>query len=66
MLIYVVGPSKAGKTEATKALVADPPKIIKSGDPIEPSPVPHVRRSDFPPTDQPPIVVRGDQEPALE
>jgi len=24
MLIYVVGPSKAGKTEATKALIADP------------------------------------------
>ena len=41
-------------------VVPEPPKVIKGDDPIEPTPLPRVRRSDFPPTDQPPIVVQGD------
>jgi ATP-dependent Lon protease len=45
-----------------KPLVAEPAKIIKGTDPLDPTPAaqPRVRRSDFPPTDQPPVVVRGD------
>ena len=43
-----------------KPLEVDPPKIIRDKDPIEPSPASRVRRTDFPPTDQPPVVVRGD------
>ncbi len=44
-----------------KALVAEPPKIVKGTDPLDPEPEkqPTVRRSNFPPTDQPPVVVRG-------
>ena len=42
-----------------KALESEPPKVIKNGDQGDPAPAPRVRRSDFPPTDQPPIVVRG-------
>src|SRR5688572_365354 len=41
-----------------KPLEADPPKVIRGGDPIEPSPASRVRRTDFPPSDQPPVVVR--------
>jgi len=43
-----------------KALVAEPPKVVKPGD--EPSEKPErqdrVRRAPFPPTDQPPVVVQ--------
>jgi ATP-dependent Lon protease len=42
-----------------KPLVTEPPKVVKGGDPIEPEPETRVRRSNFPPTDQPPVVVRG-------
>src|SRR6187402_1172582 len=44
-----------------KALVAEPPKIVKGSDPLDPEPAkePTVRRTNFPPTDQPPVVVRG-------
>ncbi len=44
-----------------KALVAEPPKVIKGSDPLDPEPEkqPTVRRTNFPPTDQPPVVVRG-------
>ena len=39
-----------------KALVAEPPKVVKGTDPLDPEPEPQarVRRSNFPPTDQPP------------
>ena len=43
-----------------KALVAEPPKVVKGDDPLDPEPA--ERRGppdDFPPTDQPPVVVRG-------
>jgi ATP-dependent Lon protease len=44
-----------------KALVAEPAKVLKPGD--EPSEKPEredrVRRTPFPPADQPPVVVRG-------
>jgi ATP-dependent Lon protease len=46
-----------------KPLEAEPPKIIRGNDPIDPSPASRVRRSDFPPTDQPPVVVRQDRSP---
>jgi ATP-dependent Lon protease len=42
-----------------KALASDPPKVIRKDDSIEPAPAPRVRRSDFPPSDQPPVVVRS-------
>ncbi len=44
-----------------KPLIVEPAKIIKGNDPLDPTPAaqPRVRRSDFPPTDQPPVVVRG-------
>ena len=42
-----------------KALPVEPPKVIKGDDPIDPSPASRVRRTDFPPTDQPPVVVQG-------
>ena len=44
-----------------KALVAEPPKVVKGSDPLDPEPdkQPTVRRTTFPPTDQPPVVVRG-------
>ncbi|HUP54023.1 MAG TPA: S16 family serine protease, partial [Methylomirabilota bacterium] len=42
-----------------KPLAAEPPKVIRGNDPIDPSPASRVRRTDFPPTDQPPIVVEG-------
>ncbi len=41
-----------------KPLEADPPKVIRGNDPIDPSPASRVRRTDFPPSDQPPVVVR--------
>src|SRR5215203_114348 len=43
-----------------KPLVTEPAKIVKGSDPLDPTPAtqPRVRRSDFPPTDQPPVVVR--------
>ena len=40
-----------------KALETEPPKIVKGGDPIEPEPETPVRRTNFPPTDHPPVVV---------
>jgi ATP-dependent Lon protease len=40
-----------------KALETEPPKVVKGGDPIEPEPETTVRRTNFPPTDQPPVVV---------
>jgi ATP-dependent Lon protease len=42
-----------------KALAAEPPKVVKGDTPVEPTPAPAARRTDFPPTDQPPVVVRG-------
>ena len=42
-----------------KPLVAEPPKIIKGDTPLDPQPEPRVRRTDFPPTEQPPVVVEG-------
>jgi ATP-dependent Lon protease len=45
-----------------KALSAEPPKVITGPDPLDPEPAPQarVRRTNFPPTDHPPVVVRGD------
>jgi len=40
-----------------KALVAEPPKIITGDKKIEPEPEERVRRTTFPPADQPPVVV---------
>ena len=42
-----------------RPLVAEPPKIVRGGDPLdpEPEPVSPVRRTNFPPTDQPAVVV---------
>jgi ATP-dependent Lon protease len=44
-----------------KALVAEPPKVVKGDDPIDAptEPESRVRRTNFPPTDHPPVVVRG-------
>src|SRR4051795_9369266 len=42
-----------------KPLVTEPPKIVKGDTPLDPEPAPRVRRTDFPPTDQPPVVVQG-------
>jgi hypothetical protein len=44
-----------------KALPVEPPKVVKGDDPLDPEPAaqPRVRRSNFPPTDQPPVVVDG-------
>jgi ATP-dependent Lon protease len=42
-----------------KPLAAEPPKIVKGDTPLEPEPAPRVRRTDFPPSEQPPVVVRG-------
>jgi ATP-dependent Lon protease len=44
-----------------KALSPEPPKVVKGNDQLDPEPEPHtrVRRTNFPPTDQPPVVVRG-------
>jgi hypothetical protein len=44
-----------------KALATEPPKVVKGTDPLdkEPEPQARVRRTNFPPTDQPPVVVRG-------
>ena len=44
-----------------KAISPEPPKVVKSNDQLDPEPEPHarVRRTNFPPTDQPPVVVRG-------
>ena len=41
-----------------KPLVAEPPKVVKGDDQLDPEPEPRVRRSNFPPTDQPPVVVQ--------
>jgi hypothetical protein len=49
-----------------KPLEAEPPKIIRGNDPIEPSPASRVRRTDFPPTDQPPVVVRQERGPTAK
>ena len=42
-----------------KALRPDPPQVIRPDDPIQPAPESRVRRTEFPPSDQPPVVVRG-------
>src|SRR5689334_16866972 len=44
-----------------KALAPEPPKVVKGDDQLDPEPErqPTVRRSNFPPSDQPPVVVRG-------
>ena len=42
-----------------KALETEPPKVVKGGDPVEPEPETRVRRTNFPPTDQPPVVVES-------
>ena len=44
-----------------KALVVEPPKVVKGDDPLDPEPdkQPTVRRTNFPPTDQPPVVVKA-------
>ena len=42
-----------------KPLVTEPPKIIKGDTPIDPEPESRVRRTSFPPSDQPPVVVEG-------
>src|SRR4051795_6370425 len=43
-----------------RALPVEPAKIVKGGDTLDPEPAkePTVRRRDFPPTDQPPVVVQ--------
>ena len=46
-----------------KALVATPPTVVEGGDEIRPEPEPRVRRSSFPPTDQPPVAVMPDDVP---
>jgi hypothetical protein len=40
-----------------KPLSTEPPKVVKGGDEIEPEPETRVRRTNFPPSDQPPVVV---------
>jgi ATP-dependent Lon protease len=44
-----------------RALAPEPPKVVKGNEPLDPEPEPQsrVRRTNFPPTDQPPVVVRG-------
>jgi len=44
-----------------KALAAEPPKVVKGDEPLDPEPATQsrVRRTEFPPADQPPVVVRG-------
>ena len=44
-----------------KALPVEPPKAVKGDESpeAEPEPTPRVRRTNFPPTDQPPVVVDG-------
>jgi ATP-dependent Lon protease len=42
-----------------KPLPEERPKVVKDGDEIRPEPAPRVRRSDFPPAEQPPVVVGG-------
>jgi ATP-dependent Lon protease len=44
-----------------KALVAEPPKAVKGDEPLEPptEPASPVRRTNFPPAEHPPVVVRG-------
>jgi ATP-dependent Lon protease len=41
-----------------KPLATEPPKVVKKDEPIE-SPAPRVGRREFPPSDQPPVVVEG-------
>jgi ATP-dependent Lon protease len=41
-----------------KALVAEPPKVLTGDKPIDPEPEDRVRRTTFPPADQPPVVVQ--------
>jgi ATP-dependent Lon protease len=40
-------------------LEAEPPKVVKGGDELTPEPESRVRRTTFPPSEQPPVVVRG-------
>jgi ATP-dependent Lon protease len=42
-----------------KPLRAEPPKVVKDDKPLQPEPETRVRRTNFPPADQPPVVVRG-------
>ncbi len=42
-----------------KPLQAEPPKVLTGDDEPKPEPESRVRRSTFPPSDQPPVVVRG-------
>jgi ATP-dependent Lon protease len=42
-----------------KPLASEPPKVVQGDESIDPTPASRVRRTDFPPTDQPPVVVRG-------
>jgi ATP-dependent Lon protease len=42
-----------------KPLVVEPVKVVRGTDPLDPSPATRARRTEFPPTDQPPVVVRG-------
>jgi ATP-dependent Lon protease len=43
-----------------KPLQAEPPKILKRGEDPKPEPESRVRRTTFPPSDQPPVVVSGE------
>jgi ATP-dependent Lon protease len=49
-----------------KALVAEPPKVVTGDKPIDPEPEKEerVRRTTFPPAEQPPVVVRGTVGPS--
>jgi ATP-dependent Lon protease len=44
-----------------KPLAAEPPKVVEGDDKLDPKPEgeSRVRRSTFPPSDQPPVIVRG-------
>jgi ATP-dependent Lon protease len=42
-----------------RPLVAEPPKVVKGEEPTEPEHPRRMRRSDFPPSEQPPVVVSG-------
>ena len=42
-----------------KALETEPPKVVKGDTPLDPEPEPRVRRTNFPPSEQPPVVVEG-------
>ena len=61
--IATVGITDHAQAELTDIVFAEPPKIVKPGD--APSDTPEredrVRRTTFPPTDQPPVVVDRQQ-----